>query len=217
MTSTLISPDVVPNDVKPTEAELIEGTPISELDRCYYVENALFLSLFGLLFWDIIFTSVPGAFYNHYQRGPRHLFSNEFYSLRKELIDARLSLLLDDDNHHAWRDLIQTHFHVKYGLANQLVHWGLFEDSDLLEVALARIPASHLHALFKRICQHPGHYRNGFPDLIYFPANGSYELVEVKGPGDRLQKNQKRWLRFFKENDIPAQVAYVTWQKDAAT
>ena len=31
---------------------------------------------------------------------------------------------------------------------------------------------------------------SGFPDLILF-RDGQYELVEVKGPGDRLQINQE--------------------------
>lgn len=36
-------------------------------------------------------------------------------------------------------------------------------------------------------------------------------MIEVKGPGDRLQDNQKRWLAFFAEQDIPVCVCYVSW------
>ena len=42
--------------------------------------------------------------------------------------------------------------------------------------------------------------------------NSSYGLVEVKGPGDRLQEHQKFWLDFYQRNNIPAQVIYVEWQ-----
>jgi hypothetical protein len=39
--------------------------------------------------------------------------------------------------------------------------------------------------------------RAGFPDLIQFwPHEARYRMVEVKGPGDRLQDNQRRFLEF---------------------
>jgi len=34
----------------------------------------------------------------------------------------------------------------------------------------------------------------------------------VKGPGDRLQDHQIRWLQFFAGEGIPASVCYVRWQ-----
>jgi hypothetical protein len=37
-------------------------------------------------------------------------------------------------------------------------------------------------------------------------------MIEVKGPGDRIQDNQQRWLDYFSANDIPAEVWYVNWQ-----
>jgi VRR-NUC domain len=58
--------------------------------------------------------------------------------------------------------------------------------------------------------------RSGFPDLIQFfpnsPNGKNYRLIEVKGPGDRLQDNQQRWLEYFSAHDIPAEVWYVRWQ-----
>ena len=53
------------------------------------------------------------------------------------------------------------------------------------------------------------------PDLIqFYPAERRYRMIEVKGPGDRLQDNQKRWLAFAAEQGIPVEVCYVSW--DAA-
>jgi hypothetical protein len=58
----------------------------------------------------------------------------------------------------------------------------------------------------------PRENRNGFPDLIAFGERpGDYRMIEVKAPGDRLQGNQKRWLRYFAQHDIPASVAWVDW------
>jgi len=44
-----------------------------------------------------------------------------------------------------------------------------------------------------------------------FPDCGSYQLLEVKGPGDRLQDNQKRWIRAFERFGIPYRVVNVAW------
>lgn len=36
-------------------------------------------------------------------------------------------------------------------------------------------------------------------------------MIEVKGPGDRLQDNQLRWLDFCAEHGMPVSVCYVQW------
>lgn len=83
---------------------------------------------------------------------------------------------------------------------------------ELLKLAITRISLHHWQIIFERLLRDLKENRNGLPDLIYFPDEGGYELVEVKGPGDRLQKNQLRWLHYFAEHHIPCQVAYVQWQ-----
>jgi hypothetical protein len=37
-------------------------------------------------------------------------------------------------------------------------------------------------------------------------------LIEVKGPGDRLQDNQIRWLSFCVAREIPVCVCKVSWR-----
>ena len=37
-------------------------------------------------------------------------------------------------------------------------------------------------------------------------------MVEVKGPGDRLQDNQRRWLAFCAEHRMPVEVVHVQWE-----
>lgn len=56
----------------------------------YHTGNILWTGLFGLAFWDIVFLSLPGAFFNRYQRGPRDLFSPEFRRRRDAPIRERL-------------------------------------------------------------------------------------------------------------------------------
>ena len=52
--------------------------------------------------------------------------------------------------------------------------------------------------------------RAGFPDLVQFwPDETRYRLVEVKGPGDRLQDNQRRFLEFCAAHGMPVFVCQV--------
>ncbi|MDZ7686509.1 MAG: VRR-NUC domain-containing protein [Gammaproteobacteria bacterium] len=49
------------------------------------------------------------------------------------------------------------------------------------------------------------------PISSVFPPQGGYRLVEVKGPGDALRQNQRRWLAWFGAHGIPAEVLDVEW------
>ncbi|PVZ20022.1 MULTISPECIES: VRR-NUC domain-containing protein [unclassified Pseudomonas] len=177
-----------------------------------YLENALFNSLFGLLCWPAIFAPLPGAFFHRFQHGPADLNQPDFYARRQALFDACLAEL-DDGRYRA---TILARFEEKYGLSTPFVYWGALSPA-LLELALACIPAQHLRCCFERLLQDIAANRTGMPDLIQFwPAERRYRMVEVKGPGDRLQDNQLRWAAFCAEQGMPLQVCHVTWQAEAA-
>ncbi len=36
-------------------------------------------------------------------------------------------------------------------------------------------------------------------------------MIEVKGPGDRLQDNQVRWLEYCARHQVPVAVCYLAW------
>ena len=80
------------------------------------------------------------------------------------------------------------------------------------------MPAAHLKRVFERLLSDVKTNRSGLPDLIRFwPAEKRYELVEVKGPGDKLQDNQIRWLDYCLSHGMPVSVCHVRWQDmDAA-
>ncbi len=177
----------------------------NENEVCFYVENALFNSLFGLYFWDIIFAPIDGAFINPFQRGPLNGRSEYFYIDRKELIEQRLQAMDRED----WRRVIIQRYDDKHGVANMFVVWGILSQ-ELLALSLVHIPTAHIKAIFASIAQHPGLFGNGFPDLIRFHNQG-YELLEVKAPGDVVQTNQKRWFKRFAKHQIPATLLKVEW------
>ncbi len=189
-------------------AYLQQAPPGSEEDRCFYVENSLFNGVLGLYVWDIVFVPVPGAFFNPFQTAPSDFRTPDFYPLRRAEFEQRLAEL--DGESLAGR--VWQHYREKRGIANPLVAWEALPEA-LLELALTRIPADHWQQLFRRLLSDIAHHRSGLPDLILFPASGGYELVEVKGPGDRLQQNQQRWLAFFARHKIPHRVLHVEWEQ----
>ncbi|MFF7708928.1 VRR-NUC domain-containing protein [Pseudomonas sp. NPDC007930] len=181
-----------------------EGAPV------LYLENALFNSLFGLLCWPAIFAPVPGAFFHPFQHAPADLHQADFYSRRQALFEACLGEL-DSGSYQA---TILARFASKYGLASPFVFWGALSE-PLLALALACIPPAHLKLLFARLLEDLKSNRAGLPDLVQFwPAEGRYRMIEVKGPGDRLQDNQLRWMAYFAEHGLPVQVCYVSWHAE---
>lgn len=179
--------------------------------KSFFVENNLFNALFGLTFWDLIFKDVPGAFFNAYQRGPADLYNPSFYQTRATEIERRLDSLIRSTSYcdQVMRDRVMRNFRTKQGIANPFVNWDMIGE-ELLELALARIEVGQLAGVFRRLLFDLRNNRSGFPDLVVFPEAG-YELIEVKGPGDRLQANQKRWLRSFEQFAIPYRVVNVEW------
>ncbi|MGF6753728.1 VRR-NUC domain-containing protein [Paraburkholderia sp. GAS42] len=173
----------------------------------HYVENGLINSLFGLLCWDAIFAAIPGAFFHPFQRGPADLHAADFQSRRAALFDACFAQL---DN-AAYRSTILRHFETKFGVQSPFVFWGLLTP-ELLTLALDCLPALHLKRWFERLLVDIRSNRSGLPDLIRFwPAEQRYELIEVKGPGDRLQDNQIRWLEYCVQHEMPVRVVDVRW------
>lgn len=175
----------------------------------HYVENTLICSLFGLLCWPAIFAAVPGAFFHPFQHGPADLLTADFHPRRRALFAACLAQLDDDSYRHSIR---QT-YHDKFGIQSPFVHWGVLSEA-LLEQALDCLPAAHLLAWFRRLLGDIQANRAGMPDLIQFwPEEKRYRMIEVKGPGDRLQDNQRRWLAFCAEHGMPVDVCYVQWSE----
>jgi len=184
----------------------------SRLGTCYYVENSLLKGVLGLLIWDVIFAAVPGAFFNPFQAAPSDFYAPSFAELRANLLAERLSLLNDNLRFSA---CVMDGFANHHGKSNPLVNWD-YLSTELLSIALRRIPTDHWRVFFNRMLTDLRENTSGFPDLILFPDEGFYELIEIKGPGDTLQQNQRRWMEYFSAHRIPSRVVNVRWAQSSA-
>ena len=172
--------------------------------KCFYVENNLITGMFGLAMWDIIFAPLPGAFYHPFQSAPADLQQPDFALRRQDLFTAKLQ----DIEEHGLASCVLPVLHHKRGISNSLVNWYAI-DRNLVVLAIDRIPLPHWLAIFRHLMRDIPAHRSGLPDLVYFPDTGNYQLLEVKGPGDQLQKNQRRWMKEFATHNIPHAIVNV--------
>ena len=194
----------------------VEGVVRDHLRRddapVFYVENALINALFGLLCWRAIFSAIPGAFFHPFHRGPADLLSADFFH-RREAAFRQCFAELDSD---AWRATIRANFAHKAGIQSPFVHWEALS-AELIDMALDCIPALHLKKWCERILADIKANSSGFPDLIQFwPGERRYNMIEVKGPGDRLQDNQLRWIEYCAAHQMPISVCYLRWAEPRA-
>ncbi len=174
---------------------------------CYYLENNLFNGVLGLLIWEAIFAPLAGAFYNPFQYRPSDFYAHDFIHKRQPIFDNIWSSIGSNDD--IWI-IVSQRWQNKQGLMNPLVNWQTLE-LEIIQLALQRIEYHHWLHIFRRILSDLRNNRAGFPDLVLFPPKGGYKLIEVKGPGDRLQKNQQRWMSFFADHNIPHELIRVSW------
>lgn len=168
----------------------------------YYTENALLNGLLGLALWEAIFAPIEGAFINAYQYRPLDLYHADFVSKREPMIANTLEAIRSGDT-----ETILTTYRAKQGISNPFVHWAAL-DETLIQLALSHIPHGMLAGLFEVQLSDLKLYRNGMPDLIAF-KDGRFTWIEVKGPGDKLQDNQWRWIDHFHRLGAPFSVCYV--------
>ena len=183
----------------------------SQFGECFYTENTLINGVLGLFIWDIIFSPVEGVFYNPFQSAPADFYQLEFVKNRQHLLEERLQEL-DDPIRFSAR--VWERYDMSFGTMNPLVSWQ-YLSKELLSLSLVRIPVHDWRALFNRMLKDLRSHTSGFPDLVLFPAlgegAGAYELLEIKGPGDAVQKNQRRWMAYFTEQRIPYRVVHIRW------
>lgn len=194
----------------------VEAAAISALQaegggRAYHLENALILSVFGLYFWPLLYAPVSGAFFHEFQAAPLDLYEPDFVCRRQSVYDQLLQQLQGFTGSHQLELCVLGTAEEKHGIHNPFVFWGLLQPENLALVgqAIRQIPLAHWQAMFAYLWADLKHHRNGLPDLLWLNDDGGYRLIEVKGPGDTLQKNQRGWLEYFSRQGIPASVLYV--------
>ncbi len=85
-----------------------------------HIENHLYPALFGLLFWEVIFMPIAGAFHHPFQRVQRTCSSPTLGQLRSTQFAQRFKDLAALNQR---QQQLTERFNEKFGLANPFVHW----------------------------------------------------------------------------------------------
>ncbi|TFK20357.1 hypothetical protein FA15DRAFT_696981 [Coprinopsis marcescibilis] len=159
----------------------------------FHAETSILTTIFALLFWDIIFANVRGAFETEYQSAPLDIVdSDSFYFARKELIEARLEELRQGKG----VEILQRHYAL-YGKDNTWcigVRWDICGEQDLVDI-LQGLGGKQIASVCKLFCEDYTGRCSGGPDLIAWNVEHRIcKFIEVKGPGDTPQENQRLWF-----------------------
>ncbi|KAI0362440.1 hypothetical protein OH77DRAFT_1515684 [Trametes cingulata] len=171
----------------------------------FHSEGRIVTTLFGLLFWDVLFAPIPGAFETRYQAAPLDLAEDTFYHARQALADARLAEI------EAGRaaELVGATYEKHQGEMCVGVRWDLFGREDVVGIAKCLSPAA-LAVICRLMCEDYAARTGGVPDLIVWNEKAGWaKFVEVKGPNDTLQENQKVWIDVLVQAGVTVEVCHV--------
>ncbi len=173
-----------------------------------FSENYLWKSLFGLLFWDIIYDTDSLAIHHPLQRAPSDIYKPVFFELRREKLLERLDILEEKEELLAFVERV---FLEKQGITNPLVDWSAIAYHSVIKLC-EKLEALHIRHVMLEMAVNIKNNTHGFPDLFTW-HDGGYEFVEVKSPTDNLSNQQLYWLRFFERIGIKSKVLRVDWLK----
>ncbi|KAJ7502993.1 VRR-NUC domain-containing protein [Mycena galericulata] len=157
----------------------------------FHSETQILTTLFGLLFWDIIFAPVPGAFETPWQMGPLDIGDDSFYYARRDRIEKRLADIKDGQARAILEANDERHRENQTCCIG--VSWKMCGREELVEIVEC-LGGEALSSICRLFCEDYGGRNSGVPDLIVWNiAKKECKFVEVKGPGDHLQENQKLW------------------------
>ncbi|XP_010069382.2 fanconi-associated nuclease 1 homolog isoform X1 [Eucalyptus grandis] len=174
-----------------------------------HTESGIWLTIFGLLMWDVIFSDVPNVFRTKFQTAPLDLETDGFFLARKGLIETHLQNIHDG----MAEEILITSWESHLGTACRGVNWDRHSLSEL-RAAVTCVGGPCLASLCRLLSQDYRSWSSGMPDLLLWRFHGEYrgeaKLVEVKGPNDRLSEQQRAWLFILMECGFNAEVCKVT-------
>lgn len=129
----------------------------------YHSESSILTTLFGILFWPVLFADIPGAFETPYQLAPLDLGDDSFYWSRRDMIEERL------DRMSSTKQTLQMLREVddaerEKGTLAVGVRWD-YPKKDLEEIVQC-MGGRSLAVLCRMFCEEYGHRSSGVPDLM---------------------------------------------------
>ncbi|MDP5035952.1 MAG: exonuclease domain-containing protein [Alishewanella sp.] len=173
--------------------------------QAFHAENNLWLALFALWFWHELFEHPASALHNPFERRPRNLSAGLFYPQFADSIEQKLQWLDEPGATQHLLNALAAHF----GKRNSICFW----PQDLAEQLLPLVkqaPAKALATLLRHMAQDFQRCSSGYPDLLLIKGN-ELAFVEVKAPGDKIQRHQLARLLALQQVGFNARLEKLHW------
>ncbi|KAG1792211.1 uncharacterized protein HD556DRAFT_1432715 [Suillus plorans] len=159
-------------------------------------ETRIITTLFGILFWDIIFLPIPGAFETPFQTAPLDIAEDAFYHARRDPIETRLKELEDGRGEEIVNRVEAEHRARKTWCVG--VDWELVEEGEIVKIVrimLGAVPAVQISFCGMRIQENASSSRlraQLWIDVL-LRAGTAVELCSVyeQGKGDENKTAKK--------------------------
>ncbi|KAJ5745596.1 hypothetical protein N7520_010778 [Penicillium odoratum] len=169
----------------------------------YHSEGGIVRTLFGLLFYDILFTYVPNVFQTPFQTCPLDLHTDVFYPSRASEINHRLVEITNGE-----AECIIRKVHTREAAAQPCaigIDWS-FELEDLLEIGRC-FRGEALATICKVMAQEYQQRGGGIPDLfLWNPETKTVMFSEVKSENDRLSDTQRLWIHILRSAGVEVEL-----------
>jgi Fanconi-associated nuclease 1 len=209
----------------------------------YHSEGGILRTLFGLLFYDILFFNpyIPNVFQTAYQTCPLDLHTDSFFSARMPEILGRVNQICNGEA----SDLIQRVWDQEYESRRCIVgvRWDEFEREDLLEL-VACFRGQDLGTIMLVMAQEYQSRGGGVPDLVLWKVFGCDKAVEncetgvpvgeqistsaegssrpkgevvfaeVKSANDRLSDTQRLWISVLLSAGVKVELCHAVAGRD---
>ncbi|KAE8362407.1 VRR-NUC domain-containing protein [Aspergillus caelatus] len=157
----------------------------------YHSEGGIVRTLFGYLFYDILFTYAPNVFQTPFQTCPLDLHTDSFYATRASEINHRLVEITNGESERILRAV-----HAREAPRQPCaigIDWS-FELDDLVDIVRC-FRGEALAAICKVLAQEYQQRGGGIPDLFLWRVESREVMfVEVKSENDRLSDTQRLWI-----------------------
>ncbi|MCJ1449036.1 MAG: hypothetical protein MMC23_009555 [Stictis urceolatum] len=157
----------------------------------YHSEGGLVRTLFGFLFYDLLFAYVPNVFQTPFQTCPLDLHTDAFFSARYSEIAHQLAKLSNGEALEIFRNTYDRLCEQQICVVG--IDWS-FAREDLEEI-LGCFPGEALSVVCKLMAQEYQQRGGGIPDLfLWHPEKKEILFAEVKSENDRLSDTQRLWI-----------------------
>jgi len=157
----------------------------------YHSEGGIVRTLFGYLFYNVLFTYIPNVFQTPYQTCPLDLHTDAFYPSRASEINHRLVEIANGDAARLLQEVYVREKEKQTCIVG--IDWS-YEFEDLLEI-VGSFRGEALATVCKVMAQEYQQRGGGIPDLfLWHPGNEEVMFAEVKSENDRLSDTQRLWI-----------------------